>query len=147
VRGAEGGLLQGELDQRLGVGTPSRRAAASGAEGVAAEEGVEEVAEPERVGACGGASVVVAEHVVAATALRVAQRLVRARDLLEPLLVGGIVVPAVGVIAACQLAVRALDVVFGGRTAHAEQLVEVGAHERWRPSCCETAVTAASACR
>ena len=47
--GPERGLGEVEVDDRLGVGRAGRTTLAAAAEGVAAEERVEEVAEPERV--------------------------------------------------------------------------------------------------
>src|SRR5262249_56481978 len=98
---AQGGVVQGERDGDLGVGAPGRscrpRAAA---EGVATEEGVEQVAEAEGV-ARGGAGprrarAVLSEHVVAAPAFRIAEGLVRDGDVLEAGLGVGVVGMGVG---------------------------------------------------
>ena len=81
--GAERGLREVEVHDGFGVGRAWRAGLAATAEGVAAEERVEEVAEPERIAGRRPASTgrraraVFAEHVVAATALGIAQRLVR----------------------------------------------------------------------
>ena len=95
------------------------------------EERVEQVAEPERLAAAAAAAPrpVVAEHVVAAAPLGVAQRLVRDRDLLEVRLGRGVARVRVRVQLACERAVRALDLVVGGVRRDAEQRVEVG-HRR-----------------
>ncbi len=86
------------------------------AEHVAAEERVEQIVEPElaraeplaRAGAIFGS-----EHLVAATAFGIAQRLVRLVDLLEAILSRGIVVVGVGMMITGKRAVRLLDLVFG----------------------------------
>ena len=89
VDDAEGGFAEGELDRDLGVEAPRRsRRPPPAAEGVAVEEGVEQVAEPEGVAGLAGAGTgtgcaLRSEHVVPAAPLGVAQRLVRDRELLE----------------------------------------------------------------
>ena len=103
------------------------------AERVAAEERVEEVAEPERIaGAATGrlptgrrARAVFAEDVVAATALGIAQRLVGLTDFLEPRLGLRVVGIVVGVELPRERAVRALDLVVGRGAGDAEDLVVV----------------------
>ena len=91
-----------------------------------------------------------AEHVVAAAALRVAQRLVGDRDLLEALLGHRIAMTRVGVQLARQLAIGALDLVLGRARSHAEQLVVVShpaqPSDSARPRRRLTTATAASAC-
>src|SRR5713101_3509121 len=83
----ERGLRQIEVDDHLGIGrTRSTRLTAVSAERITAEERVEEITEAEGIARCtarGRASAVFAEHVVTATAFRIAQRLVRDVDLLE----------------------------------------------------------------
>ena len=93
---------------------------------------------------------VVAEHVEATPPLRIPQRLVGAGDLLEACFHGRVGV-RVGVQLACELAIGALDLVVGGVRGDAEQRVGISGHRatqpsRSRPSCCDTAATAASAC-
>ena len=154
VDDSEGSLLEGQLDGHLGVvapGWPGRPAPA--AEGVAAEEGIEEVAEPEGVaglrspGSPGAGSAVRSEDVVAPAALGVAQRLVRDRDLFEASLGVGVVGVRVGVVLARERAIRAFDVGLGRLRRHAEHVV-IAMRQRQstrvsrRPSCCETTATA-----
>ena len=147
--GAERRLREVEVHDRLGVGS-ARRTGLTVAERVAAEERVEDVAEPERLATRGAAAsaracTVFAEDVVATPALRIFQRLVRDVDLLELRLGRGIGV-AVGVVLARQRSVGALDLFVGRVPSDAEKFVVVG-HESTSPSCCEMASTAASACR
>ena len=147
---AERSLGEIEVDNRFRVGCAGRTALAAAAEGVAAEERVEQVAEPERIaaglGTCGRARAVLAEDVVAATPLGIAQRLVRLARFLEARFRVGIVGIVVGVETPCQRAVRALDLVVARGAGNAEDLVVVGHESAW-PSCWEMASTAASACR
>src|SRR6266511_2505592 len=120
VHHTEGRLLQRELDRDLGVDAPcGARRAATVAEGVAAEEGVEQVPEPERVPRGPGARApgrraFRAEHVVPPATLRIAQGLVRDRDLLEARLGVGVARVRVRVVLARQRAVGALDLGLGG---------------------------------
>ena len=151
---SEGGLLQGQLDSDLGVVAPRRAGRpAPAAEGVAAEEGVEQVAEPEGVaglrsaGSPGARSAVRSEDVVAPAALGVAQRLVRDRDLLEASLGVGVVGVRIGVVSTRERPIRAFDVGLGRLRRHTEHVV-VTLRQRQstrvsrRPSCCETTATA-----
>jgi hypothetical protein len=137
------------MHDRFGVGCPRRAGLAAAAEGITTEERVEDVAEAEGVaGGCAAPTrprAVLAEEVVAPTALGILQRLVGDVDLLELLGDLGIGI-AVGVVLAGQCPVRALDLVVGGVAGDAEQRVVV-AHESTSPSCCEMASTAASAWR
>src|SRR4029077_19908973 len=90
-----------------------------------------------------------AEHVVAAPALRVAQRLVRHRDFLEPLLRVRVAAVGVGMQLACQRAIRALDLVLCRTGGDAQELVVVGHRGQalsLRPSLSLTTATAAIAC-
>src|SRR5690606_35723223 len=112
--GAEDRLFEVDLGDHLEVGAGGRARAATApeppTEGVrTAEEGLEDVAEPtraERIAAARpGRRALRAEQVVALAALRVAQRLVGDRDLLEPALGLGIVGVGVGVQLARQAAV------------------------------------------
>ena len=90
---AEHDVCERQLERHLGVGPrgrPGCAGAAGPAEGVTAEERVEQVVEPEvarapkSVAAAGtGAVAVVTEHVVPAAAFGIAQRLVRALHFLE----------------------------------------------------------------
>ena len=151
--GPERGLREVEVHHGLGVGRARRAGlAARVAERAAAEERVEEVAEAEGVTRTAGtagtaaADALLAEHVVAAALLRVAQRLVRDPDLLEGLLGARVVGVGVGVVLARHGAVRPLDLVLGGVALDAEELVVVG-HESTSPSCRLMASTAASAWR
>jgi hypothetical protein len=150
---AEGGVSKRELDGDFGV-VPARwpGRAAPATEGVAAEEGVEQVAEPECVAGLTGSrpragGTVRSEDVVPPPPLGVAQRLVRDRDLLEAGLGIRVVGVRVRVVPAREGAVRALDVGFGRLGRHAQHLV-VATRQRQstrvsrRPSCCETAATA-----
>ena len=88
----------------------------------------------------GAAAAVVAEHVVAPAALGIAQRLVRDADLLEPLLGRRVAGVAVGVVRGARASryARLISSSVAERR-DAEHLVVVAAHERCRPSCCETA--------
>ena len=86
------------------------------------------------------------EDVVAATPLRVAQRLVGLARFLETRLGVGIVGVVVGVELPRERAVGALDLVVGRGAGDSEDLVVV-VHESAWPSCWEMASTAASACR
>ena len=149
MRRPERGFRERQLDHCLGVGTARRtRWTSSGSEGITAEESLEDVAEPERVVRArprSSTGAAVAEDVVATPAFGVAQRVVRDRHLLEALLGVGIVGVPVGMELAGEVAVRPSDVVVGRGARNAQDLVEVAGHERWRPSCCETAATAARA--
>src|SRR4029453_18193082 len=79
VGGAEGGFPEGQLHRALGVKAPGRsRRPPPAAEGVAVEEGVEQVPEPEGVARLPGAGpgtgrAVRSEDVVPAASLRIAQ--------------------------------------------------------------------------
>ena len=130
--GAERGLAEVEVHHRFGVGRARGARLPATAERIAAEERVEEVAEPERIaGRATGwptrrrARAVFAEDVVAATALGVAQRLVGLTDFLEPRLGLRVVGIVVGVELPRERAVRALDLVVGRGAGDAEDLVVV----------------------
>src|SRR5258708_7503245 len=123
---AEHGVGEGELHHDFGVRAAGRAARAAAApERVAAEERLEEVAEPERLAATGPRRAALTKEVVAAATFGVAQRLVRDADLLEPLLGVGVVGLRVGVVPAGEVAVRPLDVLVGGVASDAERLVVV----------------------
>src|SRR6266540_6054090 len=115
VHDTERRLLQRELDRDLGVDAPRRaRRTPAVAEGVAAEERIEDVPQSERVPSgpgprTPGRGAFRAEHVVPPAPLRIAQSLVRDRDLLEARFGVGIVRVGIRVMLARQRAVGALD--------------------------------------
>ncbi len=126
-------VFEGEIEERLGV-VAARRAARAASRrplppknaskrsfrpNAPASNGLPAAERTLRVRAFG------TEHVVAATALGVAERLVRLVDLLEPLDRGGIVGIHVGVVLARQPAERLLDLVVGRVAADAQDLVVV----------------------
>ena len=134
--GTEDGLLEADVGDHLEVLTARRTdgpATTACTERTApAEEGVEQVAEATAtaveevaVAAAGATDALLTEPVVALTCLGVAEHLVGAGDLLEPLLGGGVTGVGVGVQLAGALSVRLLDLVGRGRAADAEQFVEV----------------------
>ena len=129
--GAEHSLGEAQLGDDLEIGAARwpRRSARSAAEGaLAAEEGVEDVADPspERVAAPAVSVAGVAEAVVAGPLLGVAQGLVGARHLFELVLGLGVAGVCVRVQGAGPLAIGPLDLVGCGVAGDAEQLVEVG---------------------
>ena len=167
--GAEHRLLEGEVEAQLHVGASQGTAplgglGAAAERAAAAEEGLEDVAQAagpeagERVRRirrrAGAPHRVGAEHVVAAPALRVPQRLVGEGDQLEAVL--GLLVARLGVRVqlAGELAVGPLDLGLGRAVAYPQQLVEVGVcvghpgypSVRCRPRRWLTTATAASAC-
>ena len=98
-------------------------------------------------GTPGAGGAAVTEEVVTAAPFGVAQRLVGDADLLEPFFGVRVVGLRIGVVPAGEVAVRPLDLLVGGVAGDAERLVVVAGHDRCRPSCSDTAVTAASAWR
>ena len=135
MAGPEHGLGEGDLQDDLCVRALAAGAALAACREALAEKRVEQVAEAAGeaevavAGACSGASHRIgAEHVVAAAPLGVAQGLIGDCDLLEAglgLRVAGL---GIGVQLAGELAVGALQLVFGSRSGHPEQLVEVLGH-------------------
>ena len=146
---AERGFPEGELDGDLGVEASGRsRRSPLPTEGVAVQEGFEQVPEPEGVARLPGAGpgtrrAVRSEDVVPAPPLGVAQRLVRDRDLFELGLGVGVVGCESGGTGAARYA---LDVGFrshaatrrGPRSSYGARSI----HACRRPSCCETTATA-----
>ena len=155
--GAEHGLLEREVGDDFHVLAAGRsaRAAPPAAERarLAAEEGVEQVAQPAAEPgirpAAGATDARVAEAVVTGTLIRVGQHLVGPRQLLEVLACLRIVGVGVGVQLAGLLPVRPLDLVGRRRMWHAEDGVEVAGHRQpsssRRPSRSDTTSTVARA--
>ena len=134
LAGAEHDLVQRQLDRELRVRAAPGAALATAPEAterVAAEERVEQVVEPEVARGSGtgtgarAAVAVVAEHVVAAPAFGVAQRLVRALDLLETLRRRRIVRVGVRVVLARERAVRLLQLFVGALPGAPEHFVVI----------------------
>src|SRR5439155_12028023 len=100
---------------------PAHRTARLAAAKVTAEEGLEQIADPEIAEAAGGRT----EHVVALPALRVGEDLVGLGDRLEPLGRVGRAVH-VRVVLASQLPVGAADLLVRRRARDAEESVVIG---------------------
>jgi hypothetical protein len=134
VLAAEHGLRELQVDDHLEVGPAGRptRAPPPAAEGAAAEERLEHVAdaaEPERVARRRApVDAVGTEGVVAAPLLRIGQHLVGVSHLLEQRLRLGIAVAGVRMELPRELAEGALDLFLGGVAGDAQQLVVVGGH-------------------
>ena len=134
TRRAECRFFEREVHHGLGVLTARRPGRpASAAERVAAEERVEEIVQTELGAAEAGrrAEPFGTERVVAATFLRIAQGLVRNRDLLEVRLGLGVTGIRIRVVLTREDAVRLLDLVIGRAAGDAEDLVEV-LHQAFR---------------
>ena len=129
--GSEDRVLELDLQHDLGVG--SLPACPAGRAGALVEKDVEQVPEtPETEGVRAAGSRAPhglrPEHVVTAPPLRVAQRLVGDRDLLEAGLGLSVVGVRIGVKLPGEPSVGALELVLGGVAGDAEQLVVVLGH-------------------